>query len=65
MGSTLSGRSPMPVRKADIAKMLTAFDEPKRRSLDVPARHELDVVDSDLYPRHISTGTSRKQSPVG
>ena len=56
MGATLSGRSPMPVRKADVAKMLTAFEEPNRRSLDVPARQELNVVESDLYPRHISTG---------
>jgi hypothetical protein len=46
----------MPVRKADVAKMLTAVDEPNRRSLDVPARQELNVVESDLYPRHISTG---------
>lgn len=55
MGSTVSGRSPMPVRKADIAKMLTVYDEAPKPRLEVP-RRELDVVDSDLYPRHIATG---------
>ena len=59
MGLTMSGRSPMPIRKFDVAKMLpvTSPETSKRRSLELPAKKTtLDVVDSDLYPRHIATG---------
>ena len=48
----------MPVRKADIAKMLEPQYEIPTRALTqnpVPKR-KLDVVENDLYPRHIATG---------
>ncbi len=50
MGSTLSGRSPMPVRKAEAARLLGV------KVQENPEAIHLDVVDDDLYPRHISQG---------
>jgi len=50
MGSTLSGRSPMPMRKADATRILEGNYKVKAKEI------QLDVVDNDLYPRHISQG---------
>jgi hypothetical protein len=55
MGSTMSGRSPMPVRKADIARTSDAATAKRRSGSSSTKRVTLDVVDSDLYPRHIAS----------